>query len=158
LALIIIAKLGRIGPWLVAFLRVVPRACEGVLGLGSTKQWAWSAIPFGICSGLDLHVGIHCAGHVCLARRALIVLVALSKLATSIRQRIFAIDKIPRVLVACIILDCLLHGLSEERCNIDKAILIAVGTVISHEKELVCNPIIVHHTQTIKKILIAVDR
>jgi hypothetical protein len=94
---------------------------------------------------------------VSLGGRALVVLVALSKLAASIRQRVLAIDKIPRVLVASIILDSLLHGLSEECGNVDEAILVAVGAVIAHEKVLICHTIIVHHTETIKKILIAID-
>jgi hypothetical protein len=156
LAFIFIAKLRRIGPRLVALLRVVPNASEGILGLRSAEEWSWSTIPFGVRSGFDLHVWINSTSHVSLGGRALVVLVALSKLAASIRQRVLAIDKIPRVLVASIILDSLLHGLSEECGDVDEAILVTVGAVIAHEEVLICHTIIVHHTETIKKILIAI--
>jgi hypothetical protein len=157
LALIFIAKLRRIGPRLVALLRVVPNACERELGLRSTEKWSWSTIPFGVRGGLDLHVRIYSARHVSLGGRALVILIALSELAASIRQRVLAIDKIPRVLIASIILDSLLHGLSKEGGDVDEAIFVTVGAVIAHEKVLVCHTIIVHHAKTIEKILIAID-
>ena len=93
-----------------------------------------------------------------LTLRALIVLIRLTELATRIRQGVHAIDEVPRVFVAGIILDCLLHGLGQESSNIDEAIKVTLSTVIAHVEVLVCNAIVVHHTEPIQQILIAVDR
>ena len=158
LPVIVVAVFGRVGPGLVAFLGVIPETREGVFFLRSTKEGRWRAPPFGVGGRLDLHVGLHRAFHVGLAGRALVILVALAELTARVGHRIHAIDQIPGVFVAGVVLNGLLHRLGKKGSNIDEAVEMAVGGVLAHVKVLVRNAIIVHDANSIQHVLVAVDR
>lgn len=93
-----------------------------------------------------------------LAGRALVILVALAELTARVGHGIHAVDQIPGVFVAGVVLNGLLHGLSKKGSNIDEAVEMAVGGVLAHVKVLVRNAIIVHDTDSIQHVLVAVDR
>ena len=100
-------------PWLVVFNSMIPKAGEMVIRFGQQYlERSWCMEPFGICGGLDLHVGVDWTFHVSLFCRALVVLVALAKLSTGVADGIDTIDKVPAVFVTCIVLDGLLHALA----------------------------------------------
>ena len=150
LSIIFAAVLGRVCPWLVVFSSVILKASERVISFWAAIERSWCTVPFGICGGLDLHVGVDRTFHVSLFCRALVVLVALAKLSTGIADGIDTIDKVPAVFVTCIVLDGLLHTLSKESSNVDKSILVTVGSIVTHEEVLVCNSIVVHNTKSSK--------
>ena len=125
---------------------MIPDAGEWVLRLWSTVQRSRSAPPLGIGCHYDLHVRLHLTLHVSLTFRAFVILVGLTELTTGIRDGIFAIHQVPRVLVACIVLNGLLHRLSQESRDIDEPVEMTIGTVVTHEEVFVRHSIIVHDT------------
>ena len=146
LALVVIAILGRIVPRHVTLFGVIPDASERVLRLWSTVERSRSAPPFGICGRRDLHVRLYLTFHMSLTFGTLVILVGLTELTTGVCDGIFAIHQVPRVLVACIVLNGLLHRLSQESRDIDEPVEMTIGTVVAHEEVFVCHTIVVHYT------------
>ena len=66
---------------------MIPKASEWVLGLGCAKQRRWRTPPLGVGCCRDFHIGLDRAFHVSLARGALVILITLSELATSIAEK-----------------------------------------------------------------------
>jgi len=75
---------------------------------------------------------------------ALVILIGLSQLTTSIAERVLSANQIPRVLVTCIVLNCLFHALSKESCDVHETIIVSLGSIISHVEVFIGNAIIVH--------------
>jgi len=129
---------------LVTFSRMIPLSSERVISFWTAVERSWCTIPFGICGGLDLHVGVDRTFHVpCepLLRSTVIVLVALAELSTSITDGINTIEKVPAVFITCIVSVgswSLLHTLSEEGINVDKSILCPLGVPYRHPTKKYC--------------------
>jgi len=146
LALVVVTIFGRIVPRHVAFFSVIPDTSEWVLRLWSTVEGSRGTPPFRVGGRRDLHVGLHFTLHVRLAFGALIILVGLPKLSTGIRNWVFTVHQVPRVLVACVVLYGLLHRLSQESSNVDKSVDMPIGTVVAHKEVFVSHAVIVHNT------------
>jgi hypothetical protein len=66
-----------IGPWFVAFIRMIPISCSGIKRRGSTFQRTRSSVPFGIGRGGNGHVRIDSTFHVFFPRGTIVILIGL---------------------------------------------------------------------------------
>mmetsp|Transcript_5000 Transcript_5000/g.10783 ORF Transcript_5000/g.10783 Transcript_5000/m.10783 type:complete len:201 (-) Transcript_5000:463-1065(-) len=158
LAFVVITGFRWVGPSPIALVVVIPNAAERVLALWPTKHRTWGAVPLGMCDAFDGHIWVDGTLHVGLLWRALIVLVALTKLAASVGQRILSAHQVPRVLVTSIILNCFLHGLSQEGSDVDEPIDVTVLHITFANVEfLPCNAFRCHYVKALFEVVIAVD-
>jgi len=91
--------------------------------------------------------------------RTVIVLITLAELSARVREGILHVVVIPRILVARIVLNSLLHALADEGGDIGESVEVAIGGVgVAEVEVLPGDAVLEHDAQAGDESLVTVDR